>query len=73
MAGWWLLDKGVVGWLRCYLVGWGSWYVVLGGGGRMNRKGLFFVRIMDDGAKDVNGSSFIDRHVNVVEFISWLK
>ena len=40
------------------------------GGGRMNRKGVFFVRIMDDGAKDVNGSSFIDRRVNVVDFIS---
>ena len=41
-----------------------------GGGGRMNRKGVFFVRMMDDGAKYVNGSSFIDRRVNVVEFIS---
>ena len=44
--------------------------MVLGGGGRMNRKGVFFVRIMDDGAKDVNRNSFIDRRVNVVEFIS---
>ena len=44
--------------------------MVLGGGGRMNRKGVFFVRIMDDGAKDVDRSSFIDIRVIAVEFIS---